>query len=175
MSSTETETPVRASAFGCITIPFLLIASIPLFWGARSSWLDGELARNGEVVPGRVTELRHIPRNATEARSKNASDFRSPMVMFYTRAGDTRMATGSVNRAPGTWQVGGVVDVVYDPANPARANLVSEVANWRKRFAMWCAVAVLPFAIAMAPVALLLVRQHRRARLQETAPAPFNE
>ena len=27
MSTTESETPVRASAFGCITIPFLLIAA----------------------------------------------------------------------------------------------------------------------------------------------------
>lgn len=38
MSTTAIETPVRGSAFGCITIPFLLIASIPLVWEARNSW-----------------------------------------------------------------------------------------------------------------------------------------
>lgn len=174
MSSSETETPVRANAFGCITLPFLLIASVPLFWGARNSLLDGELARHGKVVPGRVVGLRHVPGHATAAKSKSDASFLSPVVMFNTRAGETRTIVGSVNRAPDTWQVGGLVDIVYDPITPARADLVSEVIGWRRRFALWCLVAALPFAIALAPVALL-VRQHRRARLQETSTAPFNE
>ena len=164
MTTTETETPVRANAFGCITIPFLLITSIPLAWGARNSWLDGQLARDGEVVPARVIALRHVPGNASAPKSKYDSA-KSPVVMFNTRAGETRTAVGSVNRSPDTWKVGGLVDVVYDPGNPARVDLVSEVEGWPLRFALWCAVALLPFAIAMAPVALL-VRQRRRLRRQ---------
>lgn len=85
--------------------------------------------------------------------------------MFNTRAGETRTAVGSVNRSPASWTVGGLVDVVYDPGNPARVDLVSEVEGGPMWFAIWCAVAVLPFAIAMAPVALL-VRQRRRAPRQ---------
>lgn len=162
MTPPETETPVHASAFGCITIPFLLIASVPLAWGARNSWLDGQLARDGEVVPARVIELRYVPANPSATKSKYDSP-KSPVVMFNTRTGETRTAVGSVNRSPDSWTVNGTVDVVYDPANPARVDLVSEVEGWRTWFAIWCAVAVLPFAIAMAPVALL-VRQRRRAR-----------
>jgi hypothetical protein len=160
MSTTGTGTPVRASAFGCITLPFLLIAGIPLVWGARHSWLDGQLARDGEVVPARVIALRHVPRNPS-ARTSTSGRAESPVVMFNTRAGETRTAVGSVNRSPDTWKVGGIVDVVYDPANPARVDLVSEVEGWRTRFAIWCAVALLPFAIAMAPVALLIRQGHR--------------
>jgi hypothetical protein len=161
MSITETETPVRASAFGCITIPFLLIACLPLAWGARANWLNGQLARTGDVVPGRVIELRFVPGNAT-AKSKRESAL-SPVVTFTTRSGEARTVVGSVNRSPDSWKVGGLVDVVYDPASPARADLLSEVANWPLWFGIWCLVAALPLAIAMAPV-VLLVRQRRAQR-----------
>jgi hypothetical protein len=94
MSTPETETPVRANAFGCITLPFLLIAAIPLAWGARNSWLDGQLARDGEVVPARVIELRHVPGNANAPKSRYDSA-KSPVVMFTTRGGESRTAVGS--------------------------------------------------------------------------------
>lgn len=156
-----TDSPVRSSAFGCITIPFLLIAAIPLAWGARSSWVDGQLARSGDVVTGEVLGVEYIPTNPS-VRSKRSSGG-SPTVRFTTRAGETRTAIGSTNRAPAPWKAGDRVEVVYDPANPARADLKSEVDGWRWWFAIWCAVALLPLAIAFAPV-VLLIRQRRRRR-----------
>ncbi len=161
MSTTESETPVRASAFGCITIPFLLIACIPLVWGARANWLNGQLARTGEVVPGRVVELRYVDGNVT-VKSKHESGL-SPVVTYTTRTGEARTAVGSVNRGRDSWKVGDTVDVIYDPANPVRADLSSEVANWPLWFGIWCLVAALPLAIAMAPV-VLLMRQRRAQR-----------
>ena len=58
-----TVTRVQPSAFGCITIPFLLIALIPLGYGARAQWSNRTLLRDGEVVEGRVIELDYVPGN----------------------------------------------------------------------------------------------------------------
>lgn len=166
MPANQTDTPVRASAFGCITVPFLVIASIPLAWGARANWSNGQLARSGEVVPGRVIELRYVEGNSSVARSsRRGSSARgeSPVVTFTTRAGEASTAVGSVNRYPAPWAVGETVDVVYDPANPGRADLRTEVAGWRLWFGIWCAVAAVPAVIALLPVALL-IRQRRAQR-----------
>jgi hypothetical protein len=158
MPTHETDTPVRANAFGCITVPFLLIACIPLAWGARASWLDGQLARSGEVVPGRVIELRYVPGNSSVSWRRASGG--SPVVTFTTRAGEARTAVGSVNRHPAPWVVGETVDVVYDPDNPARADLRTEIAGWRLWIGIWCAVAALPAMIAFLPVAMI-IRQRR--------------
>jgi hypothetical protein len=164
MPRNETNTPVRASAFGCITVPFLLIACIPLAWGARANWMNGQLARSGEVVPGRVIELRYVEGNPSMARQGTrggSARGESPVVTFMTRAGEARTAMGSVNRFPAPWAVGDTVEVVYDPANPGRADLRTEVAGWRLWFGIWCGVAVLPAIIAFLPVALR-IRQRQR-------------
>jgi hypothetical protein len=161
MTPTQTDTPVRANAFGCITIPFLLIAAIPLGWGARAQWANGRLARDGDVVPGRVIEVRYEPGNPSVKLQRGSSS--SPVATYTTRAGEARTVVGSVNRAPAPWKAGDTVDVVYDPANPVRADLLSEVSGWKLWFGIWCAVALLPLAIAFAPVALL-IRQRRAQR-----------
>jgi hypothetical protein len=163
------ESRVRPSAFGCITIPFLLLALVPLAWGARSQWTKGALLRRGEVVPGTVTELRYVAGNSSVARQSHrggTSSGRSPVVAFTTRAGQTLSCVGSVNRYPVPWTVGEKVDVVYDPAAPERADLKSELASWGLWFAVWCAVALLSLAIASAPVVLWL-----RGRLTAAAVA----
>ena len=115
--SDKPETRVQPNAFGCITIPFLLIAIVPLAWGARAQWSKGELRRIGEVVSGRVTEVRYQPGNASGVqRGSGSGDARgeAPVVAFTTRAGEARTAVGSVNRRPPPWAVGDAVDVVYD-------------------------------------------------------------
>jgi hypothetical protein len=152
--------PVRSNAFGCITVPFLLIALIPLMWGARGSWQNGELARDGEIVPGRVIDLQYVPSNPSVRTSRTSAV--SPTVSYTTRQGEARTVTGSVNRGPAPWSVGDTVDVTYDPSNPARADVSSELDNWRLWFAIWCLVAALPTAIALAPVVMLM--RQRRAR-----------
>jgi hypothetical protein len=158
-----TDTPVKANAFGCITIPFLLIAIVPLAWGGRTQWANGVLERTGEVVPGRVIELRYVAGNPSIAGSGGGRGRgESPVVTFTTRAGEARSTVGSVNRHPAPWTVGQVVEIVYDPANPSRADLRAEVTGWRLWFGIWCAVAAVPAAIASLPFVLLL--RQRRAR-----------
>ena len=147
-------TRVQPSAFGCITVPFLLIALIPLGWGARNQWSNGALIRTGEVVDGRVIELRHQEGN-TSASTRRGSTV-APVVTFTTRAGQARQMTGSVNRSPAPWSVGDVVKVVYDPARPERVDLQSELDSWMLWFAIWGVVGVIPLAIALAPVVQFL-------------------
>ena len=166
MPTTTEASPVRASAFGCITLPFLLVASIPLAWGARANWMDGQLVRDGVVVSGRVTELRFVAGNPAVVRSSTRGGSprgESPVVAFTTRAGDARTAVGSVNRRPAPWAVGDTVDIVYDPAMPERADELSESGGWRLWFGIWCALAVVPLAIALVPVAMV-VHYRRRTR-----------
>jgi len=164
-SENATPTPVHASAFGCITVPFLLIAFLPLAWGARTQWANGELARNGDVVTGRVSELRFVASNPAVVESTRGSGNargESPVVTFTTRAGEPRSVVGSVNRHPPPWAIGDAVEVLYDPANPSRADLRTEVAGWRLWFGIWCAVAALPVAIACLPFALMLHQRRTR-------------
>ncbi len=156
---TQTTTPVRASAIGCITVPFLLIALIPLAWGARAQWHQGQLARHGEVVAGRVIELRFVDSNPSSVRQATRGGGGrgvSPVVTYTAGAGATRTVIGSVNRYPPPWTAGDTVDVIYDPATPERADLRAEVEGWRLWFGIWCAVAALPAAIALAPVVLVM-------------------
>jgi hypothetical protein len=162
----ETPTPVHPSAFGCITLPFLLIAIIPLAWGARTQWANGTLARSGEVVSGRVTELRFVASNPSVSTGKGRGE--SPVVAFTTRDGDERSVVGSVNRRPAPWAVGEVVEVVYDPGNPSRADLRTELAGWGLWFGIWCVVAAVPLAIACVPFALVL-RQRQAAKRHRAA------
>jgi hypothetical protein len=87
----------------------------------------------------------------------------SPVATFTTRAGEERTVVGSMNRYPPPWKVGQPVDIVYDAANPERADLLEEVGGWRWWFAMWCGAAAVFVAIAMLPVGFLM-RQRRRQR-----------
>jgi hypothetical protein len=164
-ATSRSKTRVHPSAFGCITIPFLLIAAIPLAWGARAQWANGVLARNGEAVPGRVIELRYVTSNTSVSRRgsrRSSSGGESPVVTYTTRAGEQRTAIGSVNRYPAPWAVGDTVEVVYDPADPARSDLRSELDGWGLWFGIWCVVAALPTAIALLPI-VLLIHQRRAA------------
>jgi Protein of unknown function (DUF3592) len=153
------DTKVHPSAYGCITVPFLLLVLLTLGWGARNQWIAGELMRGGEVVSGRVIELRFVASNgAVVSNSTRGGSGRgeSPVVTFTTREGHQRTAIGSVNRKPAPWQVGGTVDVVYDPKDPGRADLVTEVSSWRLWFGMWCVIALLLAGIASLPIVFRL-------------------
>jgi hypothetical protein len=158
MTTNGQDAPVRASAFGCITIPFLLIALVPLLWGARGSWQDGTLLRDGEVVQGRVIELRHVPSNPAFKNGRGSAN--SAVATFTTLTGEQRTAVSSVNRYPAPWTVGQAVEVVYDPSHPERADLHTELSGWRTWFVVWCVVAAVPAAIACLPI-VFLVRQRR--------------
>ena len=109
-------TKVQSNAFGCITIPFLLIAMIPLGWGAKNQWQNGSLVRTGEVVPGRVTELRYVSDNSSTRSGRGSAN--SPVVAFTTRTGEVRTMVGSVNRYPAPWAVGDTVEVGPRPGQP---------------------------------------------------------
>ena len=52
--------------------------------------------RTGEVVTGRVTELRYVPSNSSTRGGRGSAN--SPVVAFTTRAGEVRSMVGSVNR-----------------------------------------------------------------------------
>ncbi len=151
-------TRVHASAFGCITLPFLLMMLVVLAWGGRSQWAKGALLRDGEVMSGRVVELRYVPSNPRAGARRSTAN--SPVVTFTTRSGETRSVVGSVNRAPAPWAVGDAVDVVYDPDDPGRADVRSELTGWRLWFGIWCAVAALLVAIAALPVVLRVRQRH---------------
>jgi hypothetical protein len=152
------ESRVQPSAFGCLTVPFLLVALVPLGWGARSQWSKGALLRSGATAPGTVVELRRVPEQPSVRMGKGSVS--SPFVRFTPRSGPERIVVGSTNRYPAPWKVGDTVDVVYDADHPERADLRSELEGWRFWFGVWCAVALLPLAIAAAPVVLWL-RQSR--------------
>ncbi|MEQ1729448.1 MAG: DUF3592 domain-containing protein [Vicinamibacterales bacterium] len=131
-----------------------MVAVITLGWGARTQWVNGALARHGDVVSGRVIERRFVASNPSVVEStRGGGNARgeSPVVTFTTRAGEPRQVVGSVNRGPAPWAVGETVEVVYDPDDPSRADLRSEVVGWKLWFGIWCAIAALPAAIAGLP------------------------
>ena len=153
------ETKVHASAYGCITLPFLLLVLLTLGWGGRNQWIAGELMRSGEVVPGRVIELRFVASNGAVVSSGTrggSSRGESPVVTFRTSDGQDRTAIGSVNRKPAPWKVGDTVDVVYDAKDPSHADLVSEVSSWQLWFGVWCVLALLLAGIASLPIVFRL-------------------
>lgn len=154
---------VKPSAFGCITVPFLLVALVPLAWGARAQWANGALLRGGETVPGIVTELRYVPGKPAVTRGTRHSKHsgQCAVVDFTTRGGERRSVVSGVNRHPQPWKPGDVVDVVYDAADPARADLRTELTGWTLWFAVWCGVALVPLAIAAAPLVLVLKDRRR--------------
>ena len=160
------DTKVHSSAYGCITVPFLLLVLLTLGWGARNQWNAGELMRGGEIVPGRVIELRFVASNSgivSSGTRGGSGRGESPVVTFTTPDGQERTAIGSVNRKPAPWKVGDTVDVVYDPKDPSHADLASEVSGWRLWFGIWCVIALLLAGIASLPIVFRL-RQAPDAR-----------
>lgn len=145
---------VQPSAFGCITVPFLVLAVLVLAWGARGNWQRGQLGRVGVEVVGEVVELRRVTSNPSVSTNKGSAS--SAVVRFTTREGQSRTAVSSVNRSPAPWRVGDEVAVVYDPSDVSRADLGSEIDGWALWFAIWCLVALVPLGIAGAPVVLKL-------------------
>ena len=145
---------VQSSAFGCITVPFLLAAILVLAWGGRASWMRGELGRQGVRTTGEVIELRRVPGNPSVSTRKTSSA--SAVVRFTTADGRVHVAVSSVNRAPIPWAVGDAVEIVYDRANPVRADLRSETDGWVLWFVIWCFVAAVFVAIAAIPVVMKL-------------------
>lgn len=154
MSTHPDASRVQSSAFGCITAPFLLVAILVLAWGGRANWQRGQLDRDGASAAGEVIELRRVPTNPTVSTAKTSSA--SAVVRFTTPDGKTRVAVSSTNRAPVPWDVGDEVEVVYDRANPERADLRSETAGWVFWFVIWCVVAGIAVAIAAIPVVMKL-------------------
>ncbi len=149
---------------GCITVPFLVLAAVPLLWGARNRWADGALLRNGVAVEGRVTELRRDPGNASITRTGRhgrGGNGRSPVVEYRTTNGERRVAVGSLNRDPPEYAVGDPAVVVYDPADPSRADVRTELARWSFWFTIWTAVALVLVAIALAPFLVWWLEKRR--------------
>jgi hypothetical protein len=142
---------------GCITIPLLILAAVPLSWGARNRWRDGVLLRNGVAVSGRVTDVRYAPDKPSitfTGRQGRGSKGRSPVVEFTTRTGETRTAIGSINRDPPEYKVGDVAEVLYDPDDPRRADVRSELRRWRFWFSIWTALGLALAALAFSPILL---------------------
>lgn len=164
---------MKSSAIGCITVPLLLLALVPLAWGARGRWKDGVLLRNGTVVSGRVVETRFVSMNPTissgvrfrSSTRRSSSGGRkgvTPIVEFTTSAGERRTMVGSVNRVPADFEVGQAAEVVYDPANPERADVRVELERWGFWCAFWSALAAAIAGFAFVP--LWLVKRAERFR-----------
>lgn len=166
------------SAVGCITVPFLLLAAVCLGWGARLSWSDGVLLRDGVAVKGRVTELRHVfgqktiegsrrtryrvtARGRVRRRVEPGETPVSPVVEFRTRTGERHVVVGSVNRSPPAYEVGDEAEVVYDPADPRRADVRFELDDWWFGLALWTLAAAILTAFACVPIVLLATRYRR--------------
>ncbi len=165
MTTPPSDTTVHASAYGCITMPFLLVCALLLAWGARSNWNDGQLLRDGDVVQGKVLETRHVPGNpsiGSQSSRGGQALGQSAVFEFTTRTGERRSGASSVNRMPPPWAPGDAVAVVYDPNRPDRANLVSEVSGWTLWFGVWCLAAILAAAMASVPI-VMRIRQGRAA------------
>lgn len=144
-------------------MPFLLLALVTLAWGGRARWEAGALARYGEVVQGRVIDVRYVPGNPAVARQssrRGQARGESPVVSYTTRAGEPRTLIGSVNRYPVPWKAGDAIEVVYDPANPQHADVRAEVTGWVLWFVIWCTLAALLMAIASLPI-ILRLRERR--------------
>src|SRR5262245_29553480 len=152
--STERWRQLRGG-IGCITVPLLILAAIPLSWGARNRWRDGALLRNGVAVSGHVIELRYAadkPSITFTGRHGRGPKGRSPVVEFTTRTGETRTAIGSINRDPPEYRVGDVAEVLYDPDDPSRADVRSELRRWRFWFSIWTALGLVLAALAFSPI-----------------------
>jgi hypothetical protein len=160
---------VHASAIGCITVPLLLLALVPLAWGARARWSDGVLLRNGATATGRVVDVRFESMNPTissgltfrsSGRRTSGRKGVTPVVEFTTAAGERRTMVGSVNRVPPDFAAGDAAEVVYDPANPSRADVRVELERWGFWCGFWSAIGAALAALAYVP--LWLVKRSER-------------
>src|SRR5688500_1065783 len=145
--------PLLIVYLGCVTPIALLIGLFFLVGGVVVAMQGVQLARKGTPAQGRVVANEERgPLTAEGPKSLEPGAKRSPtdrvnyfpVVEFTAADGKTHRFVSSLGHGAPQHQIGQVVDVVYDPANPGRAEL---------RSASWAAgLALLPILVGLVLV-----------------------
>jgi hypothetical protein len=164
--------PLLKIYLGCVTPIFVLIG-LPFLVGGVAGAMQGvQLARNGTAAQGRVVSIEERgPLTAEGPKSLEPGAKRSPtdrvnyftVVEFIAADGRTHRFVSNLGHGTPQHRIGQVVDVVYDPANPGRAQL---------RSALWSAgLALFPILVGLALLAvgivpLVIVWSRKRSALR---------
>lgn len=142
---------VGERAFSVIALSGLLIGGFVL-------WNAADLHTGGGRAEGRVVEIRESRSVATEevtlaggreVRREVERISHAPVIRFVTRQGREIEFHGRGGSGK-SFAAGDVVDVVYDPANPSRARIVSFVDLWLPAAVAFAVAVVFGGAVALS-------------------------
>jgi hypothetical protein len=108
---------------GCITIFMNLFLAGFCLWGVYAAYTGWQLQTKGETTQGTVIEMEE------SSSAEGGCCVYSPVIEFELN-GQTYTFDGGNASYPPDYEVGEVVDVRYDPLNPAMAQIDSYFERW---------------------------------------------
>lgn len=108
---------------GCITIFVNLFLAGFCLWGAYAGYVSWQLEQNGETTTGLVVEMEE------SSTGEGGCCVYSPVIEFSAN-GQPYTFEGDNASNPPAYAVGEEVSVLYDPANPATAQINKWTERW---------------------------------------------
>jgi hypothetical protein len=114
---------VNRLQIGCWTVFFNLFFAGFCLWGVYAAYTGWQLQTRGETTTGKVVQMEE------SSTTEGGCCVYSPVVEFNVNGQTYRIEGGNATDPP-QYQVGDVVDVRYDPAAPATAQIDSTFERW---------------------------------------------
>lgn len=152
---------------GCVTPPTLLIGLGFIVLGVISGIQDTKLALKGTLAQGRVVSIEQRSSTTVDGPKSHQTGVKrpsvtyAPVVEFTSADGRPYRFVSSLGHGRPQHEVGQVVDIVYDPVNPQRADLRS--ATWAVGLAVLPVLVGLVLAAAGVLPPLIVWWRNRKA------------
>ena len=114
---------VNRLQIGCWTVFFNLLFAGFCLWGVYAAYTGWQLQTRGETTTGLVVQMEE------SSTSEGGCCVYSPVVEFNVNGQTYTFESGNASDPP-QYKVGDVVDVRYDPAAPATAQIDSYFERW---------------------------------------------
>lgn len=108
---------------GCVTLVVNLFLAAFCLWGAYAAMVNVKLQTSGEVTTGRVVRLE-------ETRTEDGSCCVYTPVIEFEAGGQTYSFENAEASDSSDFQIGTEVQVRYDPADPATAQIDNSLGRW---------------------------------------------
>ena len=108
---------------GCVTIAANLFFMAFCLWGVYAAYTSWQLQTNGETTNGTVVELK-------EQSDAEGGCCTYVPVVEYTVNGQAYSMEGDTASDPPQYKVGEEVPILYDPANPNKAQINKLMERW---------------------------------------------
>lgn len=118
---------MRKSSKSVAAFVFFVIGALFLVAGWKWYASQEKFLGTSKTAKGKVIELTTVERNKIGKKKKSAL---FPVVKFTTLEGQTQTFRSPAGSTPAAYEIGEIVDVVYNPLSPSEAQIMGFWSMW---------------------------------------------